>query len=271
MLTVATFVISMIILQPWLGALYLGVFTGNPWHNPTFIFARVFSILAFISFLKLTDPDRQAGGGGLRWWWLLAGSAVLSVWAKPSFMITLGPTFGIIVLLAWKRSNLSALRVGLLGACLLPAAGVLLLIRHYLYAAAEVAHSVVLLPGQVWGQYTPSYAMSVALAAAFPLYVVLVKGRALSHAMGVATVNWVISALVFYLLAEAGPRETHANFAWCYMGGLFFFFLFAIEEWFLRPVVTNRWLYWLGTVIFTIHLGSGCRYLLSILQGGPYM
>jgi hypothetical protein len=41
----------------------------------------------------------------------------------------------------------------------------------------------------------------------------------------VAIVNWVISTLVFYFLAEEGTRASHANFAWCYMGGLFFFFL----------------------------------------------
>jgi hypothetical protein len=270
-LVVAAFVVSMIVLQPWLQSLYLGVFTGNPWHNPTFIFARLFSILTFVSFLQLTDPGARGGAAPGRWWWWFAGSAVLSMWGKPSFMITLGPTFGLVVLGAWLRGKLAATQVWRLAACLLPAVVALLIIRHNIYANAGVANAVVFLPGQVWGQYTPSYMMSVALAAAFPLYVVAVKGRGLSYAMGVATVNWVVSALVFYLLAEAGPRETHANFAWCYMGGLFFFFLMAVEEWFLCPPTGNRWLRGVGLALFAAHLVSGARYLLNLLQGGPYM
>ena len=270
-LVVASFVVSMIVLQPWLNSLYLGVFTGNPWHNPTFTFARVFSILAFISFLKLTDADARDDSGPGRWWWVFAGSAVLSMWGKPSFMITLGPTFGLVVLAAWLRGKLAWVQVWRVAVCLVPAAVALLLIRHSIYANSEAANAVVLLPGQVWGRYTPSYTMSLALAVAFPLYVVIVKARDLSYAMVVAAVNWAVSALVFYLLAEAGPRETHANFAWCYMGGLFFFFLIAIEEWFLRPAVSNRWLRWLGLVLFAAHLVSGVRYLLSVVLGGPYM
>lgn len=270
-LVVASFLVSMVVLQPWLNAMYLGVFTGNPWHNPTYTFARVFSILAVVSFLKLTDPGMAPGQGKGRWWALFAGSAVLSMWGKPSFMITLGPAFSLMAGVAWLRGRLVWGQVWRLAACLVPAVAALLLIRHSIYADAEVANAVVLLPGRIWGQYTPSYAMSIALAAAFPLYVVAVKGRGLSHAMGLATVNWVISVLVFFLLAEAGPRETHANFAWCYMGGLFFFFLFAIEEWFLRPAVANPWLRWPGTVLFAAHLVSGGRYLGSLLLGGPYM
>lgn len=270
-LVVASFLVSMLVLQPWLNALYLGVFTGNPWHNPTFMFARLFSILTFVSFLKLTDPGMESAHGKGRWWWLFAGSAVLSMWGKPSFMITLGPTFGLVTLMAWLRGKLAWGQVWRLAACLVPAAVALVLIRHSIYANSDAANAVVLLPGQIWGQYTPSYTMSLALAVAFPVYVVVVKGRGLSYAMGVATVNWVVSVLVFYLLAEAGPRETHANFAWCYMGGLFFFFLIAIEEWFLRPAVGNRWLRWLGLVLFAAHLVSGGRYLLSLLLGGPYM
>jgi hypothetical protein len=270
-LVLVSFVVSMIVLTPWLGALFLGVFTGNPWHNPTYLFARVFAILALVSFLRLTDPERRQGPEEWRCLGLLAAAAVLSMWGKPSFMLTLGPTFGIIGVIAWLRGKLSAGQVLRLAGALVPTVMALLVIRHSLYSDSAAANAVVLAPGRVWGQYTPSYAMSVALAAAFPLYVVLVRGRGLSHGMVVATVNWVVSVLVFYLLAESGPREPHANFAWCYMGGLFFFFLLAIEEWFLRPVAGNRWVHRLGTVLFAGHLISGVYYLQSVLRGGPYM
>ncbi len=271
-LVLACFVISMVVLTPWLGALFLGVFTGNPWHNPTYLFARVFAILAFVSFLRLIDPAiRLEGAARWRVLALLAVGAVLSMWGKPSFMLTLGPTFALVGLGAWLRGRIELAHAWRIAACLVPALVALLVIRHNVYAQDKATNAVVFWPGRVWGQYTPSYAMSLALAAAFPLYVFIVRARALSPTMVVATVNWVVSLLMFYLLAEQGPRETHANFAWCYMGGLFFFFLGAIEEWFLRPATGNRWVHRVGTVIFAAHLLSGIYYFQSILRGGPYM
>jgi hypothetical protein len=270
-LVLSVFAISMIVLMPWLQSLYLGVFTGNPWHNPTFTFARAFAILTFVGFLRLTDPDQSGDRHTTGWLVGLAVAAAVSIWAKPSFMLTLGPAFGLILLLAWWRGGLAWRQVWRVTAALVPAVVTLLIIRERIYADPDVANSVVFRPGQVWGQYTPSYAMSLALAAAFPLYVAVVRVRQFSHIMLVATVNWIVALLVFYLLAEEGPRATHANFAWCYMGGLFFFFLAAIEEWFLRPARTNRWVWWIGTFLFAAHLFSGVRYLVRVLLGGSYM
>ncbi len=270
-LTITVFVVSMLLLMPWLHAAYLGVFTGNPWHNPTYTFARVFAILAFLGFLKLTEPGAPSAANPVAWHLILAAAAILSAWSKPSFMITLGPTFGLVAVLAAWRGQLTWKQVWWLGACLVPTVVAVVIIRHNIYQGPAVTNSVVLRPGEAWGHYTPSYTMSVALAAGFPLYVVAVRWRTLSHALFAGTVHWVIASLVFYLLAEDGTRALHANFAWCYMGGLFFFFLFAIEEWFLRPSSENRWLRWPGMLLFAAHLLSGARYLISLLVGGPYL
>ncbi|HWA26776.1 MAG TPA: hypothetical protein VG734_14050 [Lacunisphaera sp.] len=270
-LTVTAFVVSMILLVPWVHSAYLGVFTGNPWHNPTYSFARVFAIGAVLAFLRLTDPEKAAAGISVTGYLVLATAATLSAWSKPSFMLTLGPTFGLVALLAWLRGKMTWTQVWRLAACLVPTVVVVLIIRQKIFAHPGASNAVVIRPGLVWGHYASSYALALAFGAGFPLYVAAVRWRSISPGLFVGLVNWVVSALVFYLFAEDGSRALHANFAWSYMGGLFFFFLFAMEEWFLRSTTDRTWLRWVGLALFVAHGLSGLRYLLIILGGGSYL
>ena len=268
LLVAAVFVVSMLFLMPLINMSYIGVFTPNPWHNPTFNFARVFSIVTFVCFLRLTDPEiKHWSTGGLV---LFTVSATLSMWAKPSFMMTLGPAMGLVVLAGWIRGRISRQEVGQLAACLVPAVVALWLVHQSVYGKDEASGAVVFAPGRIWGLYSKSITLSVVLALAFPLYVFAVRIRRLSYTFTFAFVNLVLSFLVFFCLAEEGPRASHANFVWSYMGGLFFFFLVAIEEWFLRPFEGKRWVHHAGTVLFFAHLASGGRYLWGMLQGGSY-
>lgn len=269
--SVSVFLISMAILMPLIQSLYVGVFTGNPWHNPTYLFSRVFALLAFLEFLRLMDAPSLEAGAQWSNLTLLGIASALSIWAKPSFMLALGPTFGVALLVAKIRQHLDWAQFGRMVIALLPSVVVLLVIRQRIYAEPGVANSVVFSPGLVWGQYTPSYLMSLALAATFPLYVAAVRWRQLTYGMRLALLNWTIATALFYFFAEQGPRATHANFAWCYMGGLFFLFWAAIEQWFMRGSISKRWLFWAGNLLFLIHLVSGIRYFLRILGGGSYM
>lgn len=270
-LVLSVFLVSMIVLLPLIGSFYVGVFTGNPWHNPTYLYARWFTIIAFIWFLRTSDPEK--GRDNASWLNLLVFTTAmgLSIWAKPSFMLTLGPAFGVALLIWAIRGQLAWGIVFRVTMALLVALAVLLIIRHRIYADPQVTNAVVLRPGLVWGQYTPSYVQSLLLAASFPAFVTLLRWRKLSPALLVATINWVFATAAFYLLAEEGPRALHANFAWCYMGGLFFWFLAAIGEWFLKPSTEAKWLRWAGCLLFAAHLISGIRYWLIILRGGGYM
>ena len=68
-LTVFVFVVSMLLLDalgpglPHRGRVLLAI----PRHNPTYNFARGFAILAFLSFLKLTDPEKPQAGDDCCW------------------------------------------------------------------------------------------------------------------------------------------------------------------------------------------------------------
>lgn len=156
---VSVFLISMAVLMPFIQSLYVGVFTGNPWHNPTYIFSRVFALVAFLEFLRLMDKPRLEAGAPLSKLALLGIASALSIWAKPSFMLALGPTFGVALLVAKIRRRVDWSYFGRMIIALLPSLVVLFVIRQRVYADPGVTNSVVFSSGLVWGQYTPSYLM----------------------------------------------------------------------------------------------------------------
>lgn len=264
--TLAAFLVSMIIL--FKDVRYLGVFTPNPWHNPTYSFGRYFSILAFFQFVNLLGPGERATAGRLA---ALAVFTALSAWGKPSFLIGFLPAAVGVLGWAWLRRWLEPGQALLRAAALLPGVLVLAWIDHKVFASATATDRVILAPGQGWGLYTPNFAMSIALGMLFPLYVLVARLRDLSRTMLTASLTWAASCGAFLLLAESGIRAGHANFAWCYMSGMFFMHLAAIGEWFLRPPVGNPVLRWTGTVLFLMHLLSGLFYFLSLLGGAPYI
>lgn len=265
---VAVFLVSMIILDPVVhGILYLGIFTPNPWHNPTYLFGRFFSILAFCEFVRRLQPGERATFGRLAW---LALVAALSVWGKPSFLIGFLPAALTILGWGWLRRWFPLTEVLKLAAAFVPAVVVLFWIDHKVYAAATAQDQVLLAPGQGWGLYTPSFALSIGLGMLFPLYVVAVRWRDPSRALLTAAVTWAASCAAFLLLAETGSRAAHANFAWCYMSGMFFLHFAAIGDWFLGPPSGHRIVRWIGTALFLLHLLSGVRYFLRVLGGGSY-
>lgn len=265
--TLAVFLVSMLMLQPWVNTLYLGIFTPNPWHNPTYVFGRFFSILAFCQFVRLLGPDERPTTRGVA---ALAAFTALSVWGKPSFLIGFLPAaLAVLGWGAWRRWFTLRPALGL-ALALVPAVCVLLWIDHKVFASGAATGKVGFAPGRGWGLYTPSFTLSLSMGMLFPLYVLVVRLRHLSRLMLTASATWLASCAAFLLLEESGLRATHANFAWCYMSGMFFMYLGAIAEWFLGTPVSNRLLRWLGTALFLLHLVSGVRYFLRVLAGLSY-
>ena len=266
----SVFILSMVTLPSLFhGSYYLGIFSPNPWHNPTYIFGRCFSIGAFFQFIHILrlQPRQAAWNEYL----MLAAWLALSAWGKPSFFITFLPASAIILI--WRsRFQLHNVNYAAKAAlAFLPALLVLGLINHKIYTSAGATNHVVWLPGDGWGRYTPSIGLSVVLAMPFPLYVLFTRWRNYSDTLTVSGINCLISFLVFLLLAESGSRASHANFAWGYMSGMFFWQIASAEDWFLSGTRPDGVRGWLGTALFWIQLLSGLRYFLALIKGASYI
>lgn len=265
----AIMLVSMLTPNPWSpSGVYLGVGTPNPWHNPTSIFAKPFCILVFLGVIEwLGSADRSRRRTAAL---AIAGiSGVFAMWAKPSFLISFLPTIGVYCLWMAASGRMAFRNLVVLCMSLLPALVPLILIQKMMYGA-EGADSVVVVDfGGVWGLYSKNILVSIALAAAFPLYVAATSFRSLKAAMHLALVNFAVSSLVFYSLAEQGPRYADANFSWSYLFGLYFLFFAACDHYFF--VEKRRGLLRVfGWGLLVLHLVSGIVYFCRIYVGESY-
>lgn len=84
LMPIALLLASMIIINPFARHVYVGIGTPNPWHNPTFLLCRVFSLLLFFEVLDVVDTKSPP----LRSYVRVSAFSVLSMWSKPAFCLS---------------------------------------------------------------------------------------------------------------------------------------------------------------------------------------
>lgn len=243
---VSLFFISMLypppgIYLPGIRFKYTGVFTANPYHNATYLAARPFAILAFLWFVRLLPvyergPSKSGaggeGGGALLDYVLFALFLLLATMTKPSFTLVMVSTAGLVMLWRLFRSGFgNFVPTVQLGLCFLPTFGDLL----YQYRGVFMAEpgqegGIGFSFGEVWGLYCDNIPLAVCLAVGFPLLVLVLNWRELGKNT-LFRFSWQFYLLAFaeaFLLYEKGFRETHFNFSWGYMYGIFFCHLSAL-------------------------------------------
>ncbi|MBQ7934659.1 MAG: hypothetical protein IJ327_07745 [Lachnospiraceae bacterium] len=220
---------------------YLGVFSGNPHHNATFMAARPFAILAFYQYALLLDRYEQGYSG--RWsgseagvdmqeYLLFACSLLLATMAKPSFTIVLVGAAGLIMVYRLIRRGFRNFKPTIcLGLCFVPTFVDLL----YQYSGVFVAKDgseggIGFTFGSVWGRYCENIPLAIGLAVGFPILVFLLNHKELKN-NSIYRFSWQIYWMGFamaFFLYEKGFRERDFNFCWGYMYGIFFAFVGAL-------------------------------------------
>lgn len=259
----------MIIINPFSPHLYLGTGTPNPWHNPTFIFCKPFSILVFICLLKSLDYFKGKTGY-IKELFLLSIFSILSMWAKPSFLMSFLPSVAIIFIYKFVKKEISVNFLILVAFSLLPSLIPLFIMNNMVFNSANSTNTIIFTMGQVWSNHSKNIPLSIVLAAAFPLYVFILNIKQLSTSHLLAFTNYIIAMLIYFFLAENGARIYHGNFSWSYLFALFFLFFVSIEEFFFKKK-NSHLLYITGWGLFCLHLISGLYYLFVIAVGHNYL
>jgi hypothetical protein len=262
-------IVSMLII-PRMGRdyLYLGIGTPNPWHNPTYLFCRPFSLIAFIALLMSYDKFK-ANASYARELVLLAVAAALSMWAKPSFMMSFLPALACLFLYKLIKKEVSLRYSIMAGLALLPSLVPLFIINQSVYQGEQATNKVVIIFGEVWYAYTDNFPLSILMGMAFPLYMLIVNYKTLSTGFMLAFINYIIATLIYFFLAEDGDRMYHGNFGWTYFFAMFFMFLMASEALFFKSKLHTA-AKALGWLLFGCHLLSGVYYLSVLARGTSY-
>lgn len=89
---------------------YLGVFTPNPYHNATYLAARPFSILTFLSFAEVLKIYEKEDKWFHPKYLMLGAFLFLSTMAKPSFTLVFAATAGLLMLYRLIRSRFHGIK-----------------------------------------------------------------------------------------------------------------------------------------------------------------
>ncbi len=278
MITASLFFVSMVyppagIYLPGIKYNYLGVFTGNPFHNATYMAARPFSILAFLWYVKLLDVYEKKAA--LKDYVLFAVFLLLATMTKPSFTIVLVGAAGLIMLWRLFRSGFRNFKATvLLGLTFVPTFIDLLYQYQGVFVPEKGAEGGIgFCFGRIWGLYCDNIPLAIGLAVGFPILVLILNYRELKGNT-LFRFSWQIYGMGFamaFFLYEKGFREPDFNFSWGYMYGIFFAFFGALAV--LLKATSKRektlqlTLQWAA---FLWHLLCGLYYFYGIFQGKMY-
>lgn len=253
---------------------YLGIWSPNPWHNPTFIAAKPFVLLSTYLYVQEIFSERPFE----KRFSLMRISILLVVCAliKPNFVLAFIPVSMLVcVFLPGRRIQMLVKTARLL----LPLFAVLVFQYLFMYYYdVKGASSIRFCLFDVWYYHAKSVTFAVLQATAFPLTVSILMFPWLKKDKPLLF-SWALffaALLIFSLLRETGGRERHANFAWTYMFCLNILMIFS-TVFFLRvihQVPENGKMFRIKLLIsnsaFCLHLFSGIYYIGYLASGYAY-
>jgi hypothetical protein len=193
----------------WPEHLYLGYFSSTVYHNPTYLVLKPVALLLFFQLTAVSRPSMARFA-------VLCILTVLCGLAKPNFNLVLLPVLSGVWVFNFVRSRFVQLQPELLSV-VVPA--VLVLAWQFKIAyqdPSEAGSGIIFAPFVVARSYSNHVFLKSLTSIAFPLTVLMLYFKeARSYApLRLAWLSFGSSILFFFLLAEAGPRMYHANFAW---------------------------------------------------------
>ncbi len=268
---------------------YAGQGSPNVWHSPTAIAVKPFAFLALWLFPSAVDRPLRGRALGLDA--SIAALLLVTTWIKPSFVFVFIPAVCMLFLIQRRPALLGR-------STLMFLPSIALLIAQF--AVTYLAHGnsepvVITIKGGaqvpvytsdqilinflgVWRTMTPSVPVSLVLALAFPLSVLVFRFRRAIQDRHLI-LSWLMVAfgiVQFAVLAEKN-RFGHGNFGWGYIIALQPLFIFSLIEYFrwrkLRDPgdARDRQKLRTATAVLVLHVVSGTFYLVRLLLGGTFL
>ena len=211
--------------------LYKASWCTYAWHSPTQQLMILFALLSLLIFLNIYDNYMERISP-IAWIGLMITS-LISVWAKPSFMLVFIPTLIIVFLIELAVHAKDGLtkkrfaRLFLFGLSMVPSGVLILFLNSSIYGEGSNNKVAVSIGGAEGFGYNVYVAAFCGLL--FPAIVFLVNWRRLRQlpwqiALGMLIMG-ISEWMIFY---EEGSRQSSGNFAWGRQFGCYYFFLCAI-------------------------------------------
>jgi len=259
---------------------YVGQIHSGVWHNVTLLIVKPFALLSFF-FTVLYFDNRS-----LRTGFVAVLVTLLSIYAKPSYIIVFLPTLFIFYVISLVRqANIKTLNTSfgftdsikkykhqLIFLFILSLLSITLLWHQYtnVYSDSNESKIIVDFMG-VWSLYTPNAMGSIIVSYLFPLAVLFLVPSKTSNAYLLALLLNIVSVLMFALFAESGPRYEHGNFGWSQQIVIQILFLVSIVELIKKYNVLSSWRLYILSITLSLHVVSGVFYVIKISKGLSYL
>lgn len=258
------------------GSYYLGAYTGNPWHSPTYIAVRPIALLTISYYIELLSIETKDLMAYIKATLLL----LLSAFLKPSFYQVFLPGLVIycIVQFIMKPTKQSFISYFYIALTCLPV-GAIALFQLFALPSSAQESSIGVGFLYVWKAFTSNWVLSLLYSIAFPLaccLLMLIK-RHWSTASSIVFLTF-LSAMLQYMFFYIKAFPYSADFSWGFDLAIFFAFVFSLQELLqmLQSISTRKTcllLYITYGCILTAHLYFGIRYFYSVFVlnqfGGP--
>lgn len=237
--------------------IFLGQSSPNIWHNVTLWTLKPLALLSvYLTFKAINTNNTKI-------YFLALAITLASIFAKPSFIIIFLPALFLVILLKQfytKKNVLYFFIVSLFS--------LIILVYQYTYTFGNEETKLIIDFLGVWSAGSKNIPISIFLALAFPLTLLVLYPHILRH--DYILLSWLqtlLAMLLFATFAQTGELYLHGNFGWSYAIALSLLYLFSIIYFFkeLHNLTTLK-----KSILFTllfIQTFTGFYYFLSILNG----
>lgn len=254
---------------------YLGVQSGNIYHNSTYIGMKFLGVI--VLYLYFSYESLYETGLSRKQWGTFAGVLILVNMVKPNFFVCFAPAMGIYLLidLIGKKGKTFS-RIIIFGLAVIPSVMVLIVEYILLFPGDGSAGGIIIDPGYSFFMRTKTPVMAVIQTMAFPLWVLIFHIRDLKRdkRFGFSWLMLLVSFLEYFFICENGERKDHGNLSWGYCYCIYLVFVISVakvctdlkeKEW------KKYWYYYLGAGLLLLgHVIYGLQYLGIMLQGGSF-
>ena len=244
--------------------IYIGPGSPSVWHNVTILVVQPFALLSVFFTIKFFTSRR------FNYFILAFLVTIISIFAKPSYIMIFLPSLVIFVLLKKYFDK-----------------------RHLQFAFAVILFSIAVLAYQfinqfsgegnsesiifdflgVWSLYTPNVAVSILLAIGLPLLITLFNYQIVKENEYIKF-TWLLvlfSMILFSCFAQDGRHYSDGNFGWSWNISLSLIYIFTIIEYFkqyysMRPIVRYSLL---AIILYQVYIGW--YFLIGMVGGVQYI
>ena len=258
---------------------FLGQASCGVWHNVTLLMVKPFALFSLYTLVKYLETKQ------LKWMLISALIILLSIYAKPSFIIAFLPAvFMFFVLFVMRQMKLNVLQVfthiidifkrfkqEILFLIILAFLSALILWAQYIsiYNGENTQNKVIFDFLGVWSFYSPNIFGSLLLTYLFPLAVLLFVNQKKSNTYYLSLITTVVAVLLLSCFAEEG-RYHDGNFGWSQQVAVQMFFVMSLIEFVKNYSYLQNWKIYIISITLSLHIISGVFYLGKILKGLSY-